>query len=94
MAAPARARTHTWPLLPEAGAGDEPPLQRMRLEQAASARVAGAYTDTRRQADTGTDTEGLTQHVCCQHYDSSEKPIAVVNPGCHTGKLEHRSWAP
>jgi hypothetical protein len=26
-------------------------------------------------------TEGLSQHVCCQHCDSTEKPIAVVIPG-------------
>jgi hypothetical protein len=26
-------------------------------------------------------TEGLSQHVCCQHCDSTEKPIAVVTPG-------------
>ena len=26
-------------------------------------------------------TEGLSQHVCCQHCDSTEKPIVVVTPG-------------
>jgi hypothetical protein len=26
-------------------------------------------------------TEGLSQHVCCQHCDSTEKPIIVVTPG-------------
>jgi hypothetical protein len=26
-------------------------------------------------------TEGLSQHVCCQHCDSKEKPIIVVTPG-------------
>jgi hypothetical protein len=26
-------------------------------------------------------TEGLSQHVCCQHCDSAEKPITVVTPG-------------
>jgi hypothetical protein len=26
-------------------------------------------------------TEGLSQHVCCQHCDSTEKPITVVTPG-------------
>jgi hypothetical protein len=26
-------------------------------------------------------TEGRSQHVCCQHCDSTEKPIAVVTPG-------------
>ena len=25
-------------------------------------------------------TEGLSQHVCCQHCDSTEKPIVVVTP--------------
>jgi hypothetical protein len=25
--------------------------------------------------------EGLSQHVCCQHCDSTEKPITVVTPG-------------
>jgi hypothetical protein len=31
-------------------------------------------------------TEGLSQHVCCQHCDSKEKPIIVVTPG----KMEQR----
>jgi hypothetical protein len=31
-------------------------------------------------------TEGLNQHVCCQHCDSTEKPNAVVTPG----KMEQR----
>ena len=31
-------------------------------------------------------TEGLSQHVCCQHCDSKEKPIVVVTPG----KMEQR----
>jgi len=26
-------------------------------------------------------TEGLSQHVCCQHCDSQEKPFVVVTPG-------------
>jgi hypothetical protein len=26
-------------------------------------------------------TEGLSQHVCCQNCDNKEKPIVVVNPG-------------
>ncbi len=26
-------------------------------------------------------TEGLSQHVCCQNCDSKEKPIVVVTPG-------------
>ena len=26
-------------------------------------------------------TEGLCQHVCCQHCDNTEKPITVVTPG-------------
>ena len=31
-------------------------------------------------------TEGLCQHICCQHCESMEKPLVVVTPG----KMESR----